>query len=124
MRQEVWSSLRTTQIIRMRVVHHAVHTFCNISFVAHGMAFLGSDVKVHHLEKAQQLKFMNVKVIASGPLFTALETEIKYNRSTIKVTVSANWDVLVQDMPLLTHSASDLVGCPQRCVQLRLPSLV
>jgi hypothetical protein len=122
-RQEVWSSLRTTQIIGMCAVHHAVHTFCDISFVAHGMAFLGSDVEVHHLEKAQQLKFANIKVVTSGPLFTALETKIKYNRSTIKVTVSANWDVLVRDVPPPTHSASDLVGCPQRCVQLRLPSL-
>ena len=54
------------------------------------MAFLGSD---HHLEKAQQLKFANVKVVrlvTSGPLFAALATEIKYNKSTIKVTVSAN----------------------------------
>ena len=114
-RQEVWSSLRTTQIIGMHAVHRVVHTFCDIGFVAHGMAFLGSDVEVHHLEKAQQLKFSNVKVIASGPLFAALETDIKYNRSTIKVIVSANWDVLVRDAPPLTHGASDLVGCPQRC---------
>ncbi len=52
-------------------------------------AFLGSD---HHLEKAQQLKFANVKVVrlvTSGPLFAALATEIKYNKSTIMVTVSA-----------------------------------
>ncbi len=74
----------------MRGVRRAVHTFCDVDFVAHGTAFLGSDVEVHHLEKAQQLKFANVKVVASGPLFAALETEIKYNKSTIKVTVSAN----------------------------------
>jgi len=111
-RQEVWSSLRTTQIIGMRAVCHAVHTFCNIGFVAHGMAFLGSDVEVHHLEKAQKLKFVNDKVVASGLLFTALETEIKYNRSTIKVIVSANWDVLVRDVPLPIHGASDLIGSP------------
>jgi len=89
-RREVWSSLRTTRIIGMRGVRRAVHTFCDVGFVAHGTAFLGSDVEVHHLEKAQQLKFANVKVVASGPLFAALETEIKYNRSTVKVTVSAN----------------------------------
>ena len=89
-RQEVWSSLRTTRIIGMRGVRRAVHTFCDVGLVAHGAAFLGSDVEVHHLEKAQQLKFANVKVVASGPLFAALETEIKYDKSSIKVTVSAN----------------------------------
>jgi hypothetical protein len=72
-------------------------------------AFLGSD---HHLEKAQQLKFANVKVITSGPLFMALVTKIKYNKSTIMVTVSANRDIHVRDAPALTHGASDLVGCP------------
>jgi hypothetical protein len=56
----------------MRGVHRAVHTFFDVGFVAHGTAFLGSDVEVHHLEKAQQLKFANVKVVASGPLFAAL----------------------------------------------------
>jgi hypothetical protein len=73
------------------------------------IAFLGSD---HHLEKAQQLKFANVKVITSSPLFVALVTKIKYNKSTIMVTVSANQDVYVQDMPALTHGASDLIACP------------
>ena len=48
-----------------------------------------SDVEIHHLEKAQQLKFANAKVIASGPLLAAVEKEIKYGKSTIKVTVSA-----------------------------------
>jgi alpha-mannosidase len=47
------------------------------------------DVEIHHLEKAQQLKFANVKVTASGPLLAAVETEVKYGKSTIKVTVSA-----------------------------------
>jgi alpha-mannosidase len=47
------------------------------------------DVEIHHLEKAHQLKFANIKVSASGPLLAAVETEIKYGKSTIKVTVSA-----------------------------------
>ena len=47
-----------------------------------------SDVEIHHLEKAQQLKFANVKIVASGPLLAAVETEVKYGKSTIKVTVS------------------------------------
>jgi alpha-mannosidase len=52
-------------------------------------AFRGADVEIHHLEKAQPLKFSNVKVVASGPLRAAVETEAKYGSSTIKVTVSA-----------------------------------
>ena len=51
-------------------------------------SFWGSDVEIHHLEKAQHLKFENVKVIASGPLLAAVETVVKYGKSTIKVTVS------------------------------------
>jgi hypothetical protein len=46
------------------------------------------DVEIHHLEKAQQLKFASVKVVASGPLLAAVETEVKYGKSTINVTVS------------------------------------
>lgn len=48
------------------------------------------DVEIHHLEKAQQLKFANIKVVASGPLLAAVETEVKYGKSTIKVTISLN----------------------------------
>ncbi|KAH9965647.1 glycosyl hydrolases family 38 N-terminal domain-containing protein [Russula compacta] len=46
------------------------------------------DVEVHHLEKAQQLKFANVKVVDPGPLHAAVETEVTYGKSTIKVTVT------------------------------------
>ena len=63
-------------------------------FVTHGMEFWGSDVEVHHLEKGQRLKFVNIKVIKSGPLFVAVETEVKFNKSTIKLTVSTSPDVL------------------------------
>ena len=58
------------------------------------------DVEVHHLEKAQKLNFANVKVIASGPLFASVETEVKYNKSTIKVTVSNS---LLEVAPFLTR---------------------
>jgi alpha-mannosidase len=53
------------------------------------VAFCGLDVEIHHLEKAKKLKFANVKVAEPGPYFGALETEVKYGESTIKVTVSA-----------------------------------
>ncbi|KAI0287851.1 glycoside hydrolase family 38 protein [Russula brevipes] len=46
------------------------------------------DVEIHHLEKANKLKFANVKVAEPGPYFGALETEVKYGKSTIKVTIS------------------------------------
>ncbi|KAH9988748.1 glycosyl hydrolases family 38 N-terminal domain-containing protein [Russula vinacea] len=46
------------------------------------------DVEIHHLEKAQHLKFANVKVVESGPLRAAVETEVKYGKSTIKITIS------------------------------------
>ena len=52
-------------------------------------SYRSSDVEIHRLEKAQQLKFANVKIVASGPLLAAVETEVKYGKSTIKVTVSA-----------------------------------
>ena len=35
-----------------------------------------SDVMIHYLEKSQQLKFENVRAIASGPLLAAVEIEI------------------------------------------------
>ena len=64
------------------------------AFVTHGMEFWGLDVEVHYVEKGQRLKFANIKVIESGPLFAAVETEVKYNKSTIKLTVSASPDVI------------------------------
>jgi hypothetical protein len=70
-------------------------------------AFRGTDVEIHHLEKAQPLRFSNVKVVASGPLRAAVETEAKYGSSTIKVTVSGARDLLLY----LLIAKSDLVGC-------------
>jgi alpha-mannosidase len=55
--------------------------------------FLILDVEIHHLEKVQQLKFANIKIVDSGPLFGAVVAEVKYGKSTIKVTVSAGRDV-------------------------------
>jgi hypothetical protein len=78
----------------MRGVRPMVFTCCSACFVDHGMISGDLDVEVHHLEKAQQLKFANVTVTASGPLFASIESEIKYNKSTIKVTVSISRSVL------------------------------
>lgn len=57
------------------------------------------DIEVYHLEKAQQIKFANVKVVASGPLFASVESEVKFNKSTIKVTVSNSRDILSRGGP-------------------------
>ncbi|KDQ59961.1 glycoside hydrolase family 38 protein [Jaapia argillacea MUCL 33604] len=46
------------------------------------------DVEIHHLEKATKLEFSKFSVVAEGPLRAAIRTEIKYNKSTIVVTIS------------------------------------
>ncbi|KAI0032015.1 glycoside hydrolase family 38 protein [Vararia minispora EC-137] len=46
------------------------------------------DVEIHHLEKFQQLKFDNVKVVAEGPVRASVQTEVKYGNSTILLTIS------------------------------------
>lgn len=48
---------------------------------------LCSDVEIHHLEKAQRLKFSNVKVVASGPLRASVVTDVEYGKSKITMTV-------------------------------------
>jgi alpha-mannosidase len=46
------------------------------------------DVEIHHLETAQPLDFSNITVNAQGPLRASVEAEVKYGKSTIRVTVS------------------------------------
>jgi hypothetical protein len=77
-----------------------------------------SDVEIHHLEKAQQLKFSNVKVVASGPLLAAVEAEAKYGKSTIKVTVRARRRATSSAYPL--NNTLDLFECPRRFAMLAL----
>lgn len=48
-----------------------------------------ADVEVHHLETARPLVFSNVSVVSQGPLRAAVRAEIKYDKSTIAVTVSS-----------------------------------
>ena len=45
------------------------------------------DVEIHHLESRKELTFSGLKVVANGPLRAAVEAEVKYGKSTIKVTV-------------------------------------
>ncbi|GLB44397.1 putative alpha mannosidase, middle domain [Lyophyllum shimeji] len=46
------------------------------------------DVECHHLETPKQLAFTNVSVVAQGPLRGSVRAEVKYDRSTIVVTIS------------------------------------
>ena len=83
-------------------------------------AFECLDVEIQRLEKAQQLKFENIKVIASGPLLAGVETEVKYGKSTIKVTVGIGLpgEVLVTQVlsadPILQIPLDAVDGLP-RC---------
>lgn len=45
------------------------------------------DVEIHHLETARPLEFTNVKVLSQGPLRASVRAEVKYDKSTIGVTV-------------------------------------
>ena len=45
------------------------------------------DVEIHHLETPTPLEFSHVRVIAEGPLRAAVQTQVKFGKSTIDVTV-------------------------------------
>jgi hypothetical protein len=45
------------------------------------------DVEIHHLEKATQLEFANMLVVAQGPLRASVPAEVEYGDSRISVTV-------------------------------------
>ncbi|KAG6840407.1 hypothetical protein C0991_006916 [Blastosporella zonata] len=46
------------------------------------------DVEVHHLESAKPLEFTNISVVAQGPLRGSVKAVVKYDKSTIEVTIS------------------------------------
>ncbi|KAF7352563.1 Glycoside hydrolase family 38 protein [Mycena venus] len=46
------------------------------------------DVEIHHLEKATQLEFAKVSVVAQGPLRASVRAEVEYGQSRISVTIS------------------------------------
>ncbi|KAF9228240.1 glycoside hydrolase family 38 protein [Gyrodon lividus] len=46
------------------------------------------DVEIHHLETPTRLEFSGVRVIAEGPLRASVQTQVKYGKSTIDVTIS------------------------------------
>lgn len=67
----------------MRGVRPAVRSTFILSFDI----FLFKDVEVHHLETPTPLAFSGVRVISEGPLRAAVQTQVKYGKSTIGVTV-------------------------------------
>jgi alpha-mannosidase len=46
------------------------------------------DVEIHHLEKAERLKFSNVKVVTSGPLRASVVSVVEYGKSKITTTIT------------------------------------
>ncbi|KAJ3983926.1 glycosyl hydrolases family 38 N-terminal domain-containing protein [Lentinula detonsa] len=46
------------------------------------------DVEIHHLETPTLLKFINVSVVAHGPLRASVQAQVKHGRSTIDVLIS------------------------------------
>ncbi|OAX33098.1 glycoside hydrolase family 38 protein [Rhizopogon vinicolor AM-OR11-026] len=46
------------------------------------------DVEIHHLETSTPLSFSQVRVVAAGPLRAAVQTKVKYGKSTIDITIS------------------------------------
>ncbi|KAI0041688.1 glycoside hydrolase family 38 protein [Auriscalpium vulgare] len=65
------------------------------------------DVEIHHLEKAEKLKFEGVKIVASGPLRASIEAQVKYGKSTILVTASSFHSSLKPNSrPLFTFDAT------------------
>ncbi|KAJ8597085.1 glycoside hydrolase family 38 protein [Rhizopogon salebrosus TDB-379] len=50
------------------------------------------DVEIHHLETPIPLSFSQVRVIAEGPLRVAVQTKVKYGKSTIDITVPSTYN--------------------------------
>ncbi|KAJ3842876.1 glycosyl hydrolases family 38 N-terminal domain-containing protein [Lentinula raphanica] len=46
------------------------------------------DVEIHHLETPTPLEFINVSVVAHGPLRASVQAQVKYGQSTINVLIS------------------------------------
>lgn len=67
------------------------------------------DVEIHHLESRKQLTFSGIKIVASGPLRAAVEAEVQYGKSTIKVTVG-----LICMYAFLVCGLSSFWGCRLR----------
>ena len=62
-------------------------SYCCITFPQRLICVSFEDVEIHHLETRKDLTFSGMKIVASGPLRAAVEAEVKYGKSTIKVTV-------------------------------------
>ncbi|KAF8128024.1 glycoside hydrolase family 38 protein [Boletus edulis] len=67
------------------------------------------DVEIHHLEKPTPLQFSGARIIAEGPFRAAVQTQVKYGKSTIDVTISldafATTSTKENSRPLFTFDA-------------------
>ena len=113
----MWA-IRTTGMREMRVITY--FALFSAKLCHQREAFGCLEVEIHHLKKAQQLKFENIKVIASGLVLAVVVTEVKYGKSTIKVTMGTSLpgEVLVTRVlstdPILQIPLDAVDGLP-RC---------
>lgn len=66
------------------------------------------DVEIHHLEKPTPLEFTGFRVVAEGPLRAAVQTQVKYGKSTVSVTISLDafsTTIKENSRPLFTFDA-------------------
>ncbi|KAJ6509062.1 hypothetical protein C8R45DRAFT_1090173 [Mycena sanguinolenta] len=75
------------------------------------------DVEIHHLEKATQLEFTKVSVVAQGPLRASVEAEVVYGQSRIR---KSRCCTTTHDGRELTTSGSSGLVSPQNLYRSRL----
>ena len=67
---------------------HGVRFEVRHSFIfTHNIFSYFIDVEIHHLETSTPLEFSAVRVVTEGPLRAAVQTQVKFGKSTIDVTV-------------------------------------
>lgn len=67
---------------------HGVRFEVRYSFISsHNIFSYSIDVEIHHLETPTPLAFSAVRVVTEGPLRAAVQTQVKFGKSTIDVTV-------------------------------------
>ncbi|KAF8549819.1 glycoside hydrolase family 38 protein [Imleria badia] len=82
------------------------------------------DVEIHHLETPIPLEFSSVRVIAEGPLRAAVQTQVKYGKSTIGVTISLDafsTTTREHSRPLFTFDADIDWGERHKILKFELP---
>lgn len=68
-----------------------------------------TDVEIHHLETAKELKFSDISITAQGPLRASVNAQVKYGKSTINVTVSYKTYFLLQSANRCSQISLDAI---------------